>query len=138
MKNRPFEIPKFDDTGDAYTAERGLSMDGNEFITLAKKLVARDYNENVVTLGEELVDWEEVYPVYISRDLQNNKGTFSTPRHDNLYYEVTRNGNTNQAYVDRYFKQQNTPVNLEYWDRHGELQPSYSEQIRAHEGHRKS
>lgn len=120
------------------TSKRGTGMDGNEFITLARKLVARDYNENVITLGQELLDWEEVYPVYISRDLQNNKGTFATSRQDMIYYEITRNGDTNQVYVDRYLKSQNKAVDLEFWDTHGELQPSYNEQIRVHEGHRKS
>ena len=83
-------------------------------------------------------NWEEVYPVYISRDLQNNKGTFSTPRQDGIYYEVTRNGSTNQAYVDRYLKSQNKAVDLEYWDEHGKLDLSYNAQINVHESSPKS
>lgn len=120
------------------TSKRGAGMDGNEFITLARKLVARDYNENVILPGQTFLDWEEVYPVYISRDLQNNKGTFATPRADNIYYEITRNGDTNQAYIDRYTKVQNKAVELIYWDREGNLEPSKREQINVWEHSPKS
>lgn len=135
MINKPFEMPKFDP---GVTAKRGKGMDGNEFITLARELVARDYNENVVLPGQTLLHWEEVYPVYISRDLQNNKGTFATPRADNIYYEITRNGDTNQAYVDRYTKAQNKAVNLEHWDDYGMLEPSDKSQINVWENSPKS
>ncbi len=98
-------------------------MGGMEFIKLAQQLVARDWNTKVITLGQTFLHPDEVYPVFISKDLNNNKGTFATPRNDGLYYEITRNGNTNEAYVDRYYKQSNEPVNLGYYDANGRLQP---------------
>ena len=98
-------------------------MGGMEFIKLAQQLVARDWNTKVIKPGQTFVHADEVYPVFVSKDLNNNKGTFATQREDALYYEITRNGTTNQVYVDRYFKQSNKPVNLGYYDENGRLQP---------------
>ena len=109
-------------------------MGGMEFIKLAQQLVARDWNTHAIKLGQTFLHPDEVYPVFISKDLNNNKGTFATPRNDGLYYEITRNGNTNEAYVDRYFKQSNKPVDLRYYDANNRIEPiedSRYEQLRV-------
>ena len=98
-------------------------MGGMEFINLSQQLVSRDWNSNICKPGNTFIHPDEVYPVFISKDLNNNKGTFATPRNDGLYYEITRNGTTNEVYVDRYLKQSNEPVNLGYYDANGRIEP---------------
>ena len=109
-------------------------MGGMEFIKLAQQLVARDWNTDILRTGNTFLHPDEVYPVFVSKDLNNNKGTFATQREDALYYEITRNGTTNQVYVDRYFKQSNKPVDLRYYDANNRIEPiedSRYEQLRV-------
>ena len=97
-------------------------MGGQEFIRLAQQLVSRDYNTKVIKLGEKLVDPADVYPVFLDKSLNNNKGTFATPENDGLYYEITRNGVTNEVYLDRYKKLYNECIPLQYFDEHNRLE----------------
>ena len=81
-------------------------MDGREFITKAKKIVA-DKCENVTI--------NQVVPVWGAKILKNNKGLFiiwddETNSTDGKYFEVTYNGNKDEFYIDIYAKQENIKI----------------------------
>lgn len=80
-------------------------MDGLEFIELSKIKVAEAANR----VQPDFYSYEpdDIYVVWSSKVLQNNKGLFSTPGNDGLYFEVTYNGYENELYVDTYKKHEN-------------------------------
>lgn len=80
-------------------------MGNDEFVTKAKELV---YNR-AITLDLQLDRGEnpDVYVVWLSKTLQNNKALLSTTIPDGRYYEVTYNGDKNEIYFDSYVKEFN-------------------------------
>ena len=58
----------------------------------------------------------DIYHVQTAFVLGNNKGTFSGPNSDGLYYEVTYNKEKNEFYVDEYEKLSNTMIKPEQLD----------------------
>lgn len=50
---------------------------------------------------------DDVYVVWFCKTLQNWKVLVSTTLPDNIYYEITYNGNTDETYVDVYKKWEN-------------------------------
>ena len=76
-------------------------MYNKKFVEKCKKIVARYYNEH--TDGDMILP-EDVYVVWLCRELGNNKALLSTPAPDGMYYEITYNGAKNEAYVDAYKK----------------------------------
>ena len=56
------------------------------------------------------LDVEDVYVVWFSKTLQNWKAMVSTILEDDLYYEVTHNGDKGETYLDTYRKINNVAV----------------------------
>lgn len=54
----------------------------------------------------------DVYVVWESKTLQNNKALLSTDIPDGRYYEVTYNGDNLEMYVDVYKKEYNKSVDI--------------------------
>lgn len=54
----------------------------------------------------------DVYVVWLSKTLQNNKGLFSTSEPDGLYFECTYNGDKEELYLDVYEKLENKPFKI--------------------------
>lgn len=52
----------------------------------------------------------EVFVVWCCKTLQNHKALLSTTLHDGMYYEITYNGDKNEAYFDAYKKFENRVV----------------------------
>lgn len=58
--------------------------------------------------------WSDIYYVVWScKTLQNWKALVSSPEPGAPYYEVTHNGDKNETYVDRYFKEVNIRLTQE-------------------------
>lgn len=76
------------------------------FVSLCKKEVI-DYTRH--RLGVDVTE-NQVYVVWLSKTLQNNKALLSTALADNLYYEMTYNGDRGELYVDVYNKVDNYTV----------------------------
>ena len=53
---------------------------------------------------------EDIYIVWLSKVLQNNKALLSTTYPDTRYYEITYNGDKNEFYFDAYVKEINQTI----------------------------
>ena len=80
-------------------------MDSLLFIEKCKGLV-RDYTNKHTDKSDEVPAFD-VFVVWQSKVLQNNKALLSTTLHDGMYYEVTYNGDKDEIYFDAYKKFEN-------------------------------
>jgi len=78
-------------------------MGSAEFIELAKGFIAK----------QEKVSLDQIYVVWLTKVLQNNKALLSTTRVDGKYFEVTYNGDKAEMYVDTYVRESNVPYSVE-------------------------
>ena len=81
-----------------------------EFIKFAKHVVADYFNKHRDVTDSIEMKAEDVYVVWYSKTLQNHKGLFSTPASDGMYYEITYNGDEDEAYIDAYKKWENFKI----------------------------
>lgn len=87
-------------------------MDNQKFINKCKKLVANYVNNHLDKSDNEELAADQVYVVWSTKVLQNNKALLSTPLLDGMYYEVTYNGDKEEIYFDAYKKWENIKYNL--------------------------
>lgn len=96
--------------------------------TRALELVVQQYNQIAVDhyyisvsnggsrvraqrdLGAKAISYEDLRLVWFSKTLQNWKALVCTVRDDQMYFEVTYNGDKKEAYVDIYDKLKNVVV----------------------------
>lgn len=81
-------------------------MGNNEFVKYCRRIV-RAY---MGTRDIDLEDKEDIYVVWLSKVLQNNKALLSTTYPDTRYYEITYNGDKNEFYFDAYVKEINQTI----------------------------
>lgn len=91
------------------TKEGMEDMRSVDFQYRAKLLVA-DYHNKKVTGVDSMVTTDEVLIVWWSKTLQNWKGLLITTPIGGKYYEVTYNGDDQEAYIDVYSKVDNVVV----------------------------
>lgn len=79
--------------------------------TKARTIVARYYNENRAN-EEEIseITLKEVHIVWFAKTLKNWKALVTTDVPDNVYYEITYNGQAKITYVDVYKKTKNYAI----------------------------
>lgn len=90
-------------------------MDNNEFIEKCKKIVEDCAYKNRDRSQTEPSDCEsgiEVYVVWSTKVLQNNKALLSTDLSDGMYYELTFNGDKGEIYFDAYKKWENRAIKV--------------------------
>jgi hypothetical protein len=87
-------------------------MDSQDFIEKCKQLVADYTNAKSELKGLKSITPNEVYTVWSTKVLQNNKALLSTPVSDGMYYELTFNGHKNELYFDAYKKTKNIKYDL--------------------------
>lgn len=75
----------------------------------AQRLVT-DYVESHFDKSDPEIPDFGVYIVWFSKTLQNWKALLSTTLPDQMYYEVTYNGDAKEAYIDAYKKFNNVKV----------------------------
>ncbi len=75
-------------------------MDSRKFTAIVIGLVTKYVNSH--REPNNPIGQEDVYIVWISKVLQNNKALASTTLRDGLYFEVTYNGDKNELYFDVY------------------------------------
>lgn len=83
-------------------------MGSKEFIEKCKKIVESYANEHFDKTDKK-PDFE-VFVVWYCKSLQNHKALLSTTICDGMYYEITFNGDKNEAYLDAYKKFENRVV----------------------------
>ena len=87
-------------------------MDSGEFMSLCKDVVAKYANEHLDKSDGKQISTDDVYIVWMSKTLQNNKALVSTNLFDGMYYELTFNGDKNELYLDAYKKFENRRIEL--------------------------
>ncbi|MBP0983107.1 MAG: hypothetical protein J6A19_05210 [Oscillospiraceae bacterium] len=83
-------------------------MGNVEFETLSRKAVADWYSQN-----REEITTDDVYVVWVCKTLQNNKALLATTKLDNMYFEVTYNGDKGEMYLDAYSKVENMAIKVQ-------------------------
>lgn len=75
-------------------------MDNGKFIDICKNEVVKYTNDHL----DKQISSDDVYVVWLTKALQNNKALLSTTLLDGMYYELTYNGDKNELYFDAYKK----------------------------------
>ena len=75
-------------------------------------MVAEYSNQHLDVTDDNTISADEVYVVWSTKVLQNNKALLSTNLPDGMYYEVTYNGDENEIYFDAYKKFENRKIDL--------------------------
>lgn len=84
-------------------------MDNKKFVELAVGLVEDCLIDVLEYVDADTID---IYVVWLSKTLQNNKALLSTDKGDGRYYEITYNGDKDEFYVDMYKKELNRAVTI--------------------------
>lgn len=84
-------------------------MGNDEFLNLASSEVRKYVNKHY---PKTELDVFEVYVCWVCKTLQNNKALLATTLKDNMYFEVTYNGNKKEMYLDAYRKEKNVCIEL--------------------------
>ena len=71
--------------------------------------IVRNYVDRTRDQSDPVTEFE-VYCVWFSKTLQNWKALISTTLPDGKYYEVTFNGDKDEAYLDCYVKFDNVKI----------------------------
>ena len=85
-------------------------MNEQEFTKFCKKQVVNYTNEHLDKSDGKTINEDDVYIVWQCKTLQNNKALLSTKLFDGMYYEITYNGDKDEAYIDAYKKWENYKI----------------------------
>ena len=85
-------------------------MNEQEFSKFCKKQIANYTNDHLDKSDEKTITEDDVYIVWQCKTLQNNKALLSTTLFDGMYYEITYNGDNDEAYIDAYKKWENYKI----------------------------
>lgn len=87
-------------------------MDNQKFIEICKREVVKYANDHLDKSDYKTIGVENVYVVWLSKTLQNNKALLSTTLQDGMYYELTYNGDKKELYLDAYKKWENKCIEV--------------------------
>ena len=79
----------------------------------ARQIVTDYYNAHADKTDQHQITADDVFVVWFSKTLQNWKALVSTTVGDGMYYEITYNGDKNEAYLDAYKKWENNVIRME-------------------------
>ena len=85
-------------------------MNEKEFSKFCKNQVVNYTNEHLDKTDNKVITEDDVYIVWQCKILQNNKALLSTTLFDGMYYEITYNGDKDEAYIDAYKKWENYKI----------------------------
>lgn len=85
-------------------------MNEKEFSKFCKKQIVNYTNDHLDKTDEKTITEDDVYIVWQCKILQNNKALLSTTLFDGMYYEITYNGDNDEAYIDAYKKWENYKI----------------------------
>lgn len=115
--NKYFNYPENQDYSNIYEYEpknnkskkEGSGMNYEKFLTNCKTIIKKYYEEHF----NKVISTNEIYVVWLTKVLQNNKALLCTTVKDNMYYEITYNGDKNEIYFDAYNKDYNNSFNVD-------------------------
>lgn len=87
---------------------RGFS----EFQDFARQAVADYWNEKNDTTNEVSITKDDVFLTWYAKELQNQKAMLSTNQPDGTYFELTLNGDRQEAYLDVYKTWENRVIKI--------------------------
>lgn len=90
-------------------------MGSQEFIQKCKELVHQytlNHMDETDIKKKSSFQIDDVYVVWSTKVLQNNKALLSTNLPDGMYYEITYNGDKDEIYFDVYKKFENIKYEL--------------------------
>ena len=85
-------------------------MNERIFLDFCKEQVVNYTNEHLDKTDNKQITKDDVFMVWCCKTLQNNKALLSTTLFDGMYYEITYNGDKNEAYIDAYKKWENYKI----------------------------
>ena len=85
-------------------------MNEKDFVQFCKKQVVNYTNEHLDKTDGKTITEDDVFIVWLCKTLQNNKALLSTTLFDGMYYEITYNGDKDEAYIDAYKKWENYKI----------------------------
>ena len=85
-------------------------MDEKVFLDFCKEQVVNYTNEHLDKSDNKQITKDDVFMVWCCKTLQNNKALLSTTLFDGMYYEITYNGDKDEAYIDAYKKWENYKI----------------------------
>lgn len=84
-----------------------------DFIQNAKQAVLDYVQHNMYVVAKGIKPtMDNIYVVWFCKTLQNWKAMVSTNLPDNMYYEVTYNGDKKEIYLDAYKKFENRTIKM--------------------------
>ena len=81
--------------------------DSYKFEVICKNLVIDYFNNKVEKKDNKKINIKDVYVVWMCKTLKNSKALLSTNVSDEMYYEITYNGDKDEIYFDAYKKWEN-------------------------------
>ena len=87
-------------------------MDNGKFLEICKREVVKYANDLLDKTDNKQITEDDVYVVWSSKVLQNNKALLSTNLCDGMYYELTYNGCKKELYFDVYKKWENKCIEV--------------------------
>lgn len=85
-------------------------MNEQEFSKFCKKQIVNYTNDHLDKTDNKVITEDDVFIVWLCKTLQNNKALLSTTLFDGMYYEITYNGDNDEAYIDAYKKLENYKI----------------------------
>ena len=85
-------------------------MNEKDFVKFCKNQIVNYTNDHLDKTDNKVITEEDVFVVWLCKTLQNNKALLSTTLFDGMYYEVTYNGDNDEAYIDAYKKWENYKI----------------------------
>ena len=85
-------------------------MNEKDFVKFCKKQIVNYTNRHLDKTDGKVITEDDVFVVWLCKTLQNNKALLSTTLFDGMYYEVTYNGDKDEAYIDAYKKWENYKI----------------------------
>lgn len=83
-------------------------MGSKEYIQFCKEQVVEYFNSRADKTDKNgSITTDDVFVVWYCKSLQNHKALLSTTVADGMYYEITFNGDRQEAYLDAYKKWEN-------------------------------